>query len=385
MAASLKSRYGPEIPERIARMISRVHPAFSRRAFLRDALEGYEALELMSRGRHIAAALRKHLPESVPRTLKILLDSLEPPQSSAGASGLAPFLYLPYTCFVADYALEHFTAAMRAQHALTQRFTAEFSIRPFIEKYPQRTWAQLRAWATDPSPHVRRLVSEGTRPRLPWAPRLRVWQRTPELTLELLELLKDDPSAYVRRSVANHLNDIGKDHPRLLVATAKRWLKGASAERAWIVRHALRSAIKHGDPGALGVIGYAATAEVGIRGVRMMPRRARIGAEVTIAINLANKTANAQHVLADLRVHFVKANGKTRPKVFKLKSFELAPGGSIRLGKTLSLANLTTRRHYPGAHRVELLLNGRARPLGAFVLSGPVNPAQARPNRLPRD
>ena len=368
MAEPLKNSYGPEIPRRIAAMIAEVHPAFPKAAFLRDALTGYEALELMPRGRHIAQALRSHLPQNVPAALDILLASLDAPRGDAGGS-LASFLFMPHTVYVAHYALEHFEAAMRAQHALTQRFTAEFSIRHFIEKYPERTLEQLRVWTGDPSPHVRRLVSEGTRPRLPWAPRLRALQRDPRPALELLELLKDDPELYVRRSVANHLNDIGKDHPALLAAVAKRWLKNASPERAWIVRHALRSAIKRGEAGALAVSGFGARAEVAVRKAEVTPARVRIGGKLHIAFDLVNKLPRSQRVLADLRVHYMKSNGKTGPKVFKLKTVELAPRASLHFEKTLSLADLTTRRHYPGRHRVEVLLNGRALALGEFLLA----------------
>ena len=366
MAASLKSQYGPEIPLRIADMIVRVHAAFPKRAFLHDALNGYEALELMPRGRHIARALRSHLPQDVPAALDILLASIEPPRHETEGSGLASFLYLPHTVYVAEYALDHFDHAMRAQHLLTQRFTAEFSIRPFIEKYPERTLAQLRVWTKDPSPHVRRLVSEGTRPRLPWASRLRALQRNPQPALELLELLKDDPALYVRRSVANHLNDIGKDHPALLTATARRWLKDAGPERAWIVRHALRSAIKRGDAGALAVSGFGAKAEVAVRGKSVTPQRARIGGAVTIAFELVNRLPRKQRVLVDLRVQYMKASGKTSPKVFKLKTIELAPKAALQFEKKLSLADLTTRKHHPGRHAVEVLLNGRAVSIGEF-------------------
>ena len=169
---------------------------------------------------------------------------------------MAAFLYMPHLFFVARHGLDHFEDSMRAQHALTQLFTAEYSIRAFLEKHPGATLARLREWTADPSHHVRRLVSEGTRPRLPWAPRLRAFQKDPRPVLELLELLKDDPELYVRRSVANNLNDIGKDHPALLTAVAKRWLRGASPERRWIVSHALRSAVKRADAGALGALGY---------------------------------------------------------------------------------------------------------------------------------
>lgn len=369
MAEPLKNRYGPEIPARIADRIARVHATFPKRAFLRDALDGYEALELMPRGRHIARALRTHLPQEVPAALEILLASVEPPRSETEGSSLAPFLYLPHTMYVADYALDHFDAAMRAQHLLTQRFTAEFSIRPFIEKYPERTLALLRTWTRDPSPHVRRLVSEGTRPRLPWAPRLRALQKNPHPALELLELLKDDPELYVRRSVANHLNDIGKDHSQLLNTTARRWLKDAGPERAWIVRHALRSAIKRGDAGALAVSGYGARAEVAVRRKAITPQRARIGGAVTIVFDLMNKLPRRQRILADLRVHYMKANGKTAPKVFKLKTVELAASASLHFEKKLSLADLTTRKHYPGTHSVEVLLNGSAVKIGEFQVT----------------
>ena len=368
MAEPLKNHYGPEIPRRIARMIAQVHPAFPQAAFLRDALDGYEALELMPRGRHIARALRRHLPQEVPAALDILLASLDAPHGDDSSGPLASFLFLPHTVYVAEYAIDHFEPAMRAQHALTRRFTAEFSIRPFIEKHPQRTLAVLRGWARDPSPHVRRLVSEGTRPRLPWAPRLRALQRDPRPALELLELLKDDPELYVRRSVANHLNDIGKDHPALLNAVAKRWLKGASPERAWIVRHALRSAIKRGDPGALAVSGFGAKAEVSVRKAAVTPQRVNIGGRVNISFELANRKAKPQRVLADLRVHYAKAGGKTSAKVFKLKTVELGPKEILGFARTLSLADLTTRKHHPGRHRVEVLLNGRAVALGEFLL-----------------
>ena len=368
MAEPLKNQYGPAIPRRIAAMIAQVYPAFPKAAFLRDALAGYEALELMPRGRHIAAALHKHLPQDVPAALDILLASLDAPRDDISGA-MASFLFMPHTVYVATHALDHFEEAMRAQHALTQRFTAEFSIRPFIERDQARTLARLREWTRDPSEHVRRLVSEGTRPRLPWAPRLRALQRDPRPALDLLELLKDDPSLYVRRSVANHLNDIGKDHPELLNTVAKRWLKGASAERAWIVRHALRSAIKRGDAGALAVSGFGKRAEVTVRKATVAPERVATGGKVRIAFELLNRLPGQQRVLVDLRVHYIRSNGQSAPKVFKLRTVELAPREAQAFAKNLSLADLSTRRHYPGVHQVEVLLNGRAVALGEFRLA----------------
>jgi 3-methyladenine DNA glycosylase AlkC len=368
MAEPLKNRYGADVPRAIAAMISAVYPGFKSAMFVREVLAGYDALELMPRGKKIAQALRRHLPEDYESALAILLDSLDQPHGRDTSLTLGSFLYLPHTMFVAEFGLAHFEASMRAQHALTQRFTAEFSIRPFLEQHPDATLRQLEKWASDPSPHVRRLVSEGTRPRLPWAPRLRQFQADPTPVLALLELLNDDPELYVRRSVANSLNDIGKDHPELLSRVAKAWLKDASAERTWVVRHALRSAIKRGDGGALKVMGFGKTAKVAVGNIQITPGAAVMGAAVTIAFELTNKQARTQNLLVDLAVHFVKANGQARAKVFKLKTLELAPGQTARFAKKLPLAERTTRKHYPGDHNVDVILNGQAQALGAFEL-----------------
>ncbi|MDZ4702003.1 MAG: hypothetical protein SH809_19995 [Rhodothermales bacterium] len=209
MAEPLKNQYGPEIPRKIAGMIAPVYPAFDREGFLQSALDGYEALELLPRGRHIAKALRRHLPDEYPAAIDLLIASLGPKLEGTESFGMAPFLYLPHVFFVMDYGVDHFEPSMRAQYEITQRFSAEYSIRAYLEHHPEATLARLRQWVDDPSPHVRRLVSEGTRPLLPWASRLRAFQRDPSPVIELLELLKDDPELYVRRSVANNLNDIG--------------------------------------------------------------------------------------------------------------------------------------------------------------------------------
>ena len=368
MAEALKNQLGPDVPQAICRMVKAVYPAFDEAAFLHDALHGYDALALMPRGQHIAHALKVHLPGDFEQAIAILLASLAQPHGRDAGLSLASFLFLPHTQFVATYGLAHFEASMQAQYALTQRFTAEFSIRPFLEQHPQATLARLRQWAFDASPQVRRLVSEGTRPRLPWASRLREFQKDPAPVLALLELLKDDVDLYVRRSVANNLNDIGKDHPVLLTQTAQRWLDGAGTERQWIVRHALRSAVKRGEAGALAVLGFGQAAQVTVRDAAIVPTQAVMGTSVALRCELHNPQAHAQRVLVDFCVHYIKANGQPKPKVFKLTTVDLAAGDTLRLSKRLSLSEMSTRKHYPGTHRVELLLNGAPHPLGSFEL-----------------
>ncbi|MFZ4285521.1 DNA alkylation repair protein [Variovorax sp. HJSM1_2] len=368
MATALKDQYGHDVPKAIARMIVAVHPRFPAKAFEQDALTGYDTLGLMPRGQHIANALQRHLPADYATAVQILLDSADQPHGRAPGLSLASFLYLPHTQFVATFGLGHFEESMAAQHALTQRFTAEFSIRPFLQQHPEATLKRLAQWTQDPSEHVRRLVSEGSRPRLPWAGRLRVFQKDPTPVLALLDKLKDDPALYVRRSVANNLNDIGKDHPAVLEHTARAWLKGATPERQWIVQHALRSAVKRAEPGALAVLGFGTAASARVAQASISPARAAIGETLQISFDVTNTAATPQRVLVDFAIHYIKANGQARPKVFKLKTLELQPHETVRLGKRVSLAEMTTRKHYPGSHCVEVLLNGQAQALGSFEL-----------------
>lgn len=375
MAEALKHLLHAGVPPQIAAMLHSAWPAFDRAAFVADVAPGYEALALMPRGQRIAQALHRHLPPAYPEALAILVASMGPPmgldaagEPVASGSGHSAFLYLPHSLFIAQHGLGHFEASMAAQHALTQRFTAEFCIRPYLEHHPEATLARLLAWTADPSAHVRRLASEGARPRLPWAPRLRAFVRDPAPLLPLLERLKDDPSSYVRRSVANHLNDIGKDHPALLTAVARRWLRDAPAPRQRLVRHALRFAVKRGDADALAVLGLAHAVDLAVQQVRIAPAQARIGGAVAIALALHNPGPKAQRVLADLRVHYAKADGRHSAKVFKLKTLDLPAGATQPLHKRLSLQQMSTRRHHPGLHRVELVLNGRAQALGQFEL-----------------
>ena len=255
----LRDVLGSEAVEYLAHNVSLVHPKFDGASFRQLALAGLEPLGLMERGPHLASALRQSLPSKYSQAIEILLASLTPPLTQTDGNGLAVFFYHAHTSFVAANGLDPshnagedpFDTSMRAQYELTQRFSAEFSIRPFLIQHQDRTLAKLIKWTSDPSPHVRRLCSEGTRPRLPWGKRIQAFIANPEPTLPILEALKDDGSLYVRRSVANHLGDIAKDHPEQVFALCECWLKGATAERKWLIRHAVRHPAKMKDKTAL--------------------------------------------------------------------------------------------------------------------------------------
>jgi 3-methyladenine DNA glycosylase AlkC len=337
----------------------------------------FEQLGLMDRGRRLSVVLGQFLPNDFRQAAPLLVQTMGRPMGlDTRGEPVAPgdvassFYHLPHSMYIAEHGLDHLPEAMQAQHALTQRFTAEFSLRPFLQAHTQATLAHLTQWASDPSAHVRRAVSEATRPRLPWAARLPDFVRDPSPVLPLLTRLRDDSSSYVRRSVANHLNDIGKDHPELLTGTARQWLDDAPvpASRQALLRHALRTAIKRGDAQALALFGHGQASVLKIQSANITPSKARIGDSVTLHCTLHNPTAQAASALADWRVFYVKANGTLSPKVFKGSTVQIGAHGHSVLEKTLSLRQMSTRTHHPGRHTVEIVLNGHAHSIGHFDL-----------------
>jgi 3-methyladenine DNA glycosylase AlkC len=368
MAEPLKHFFNAPLVRSLAVELRRAYPALRTKSFVAACVDGLESLELIQRGWHIAEAMHAHLPRPFARAAEILVESLGPEHARIESSGMAPFRYLPHVLFVQKYGLEDFEPAIRLQYELTKRFSAESSIRAFLVRYPEATYARLQEWARDGNVHVRRLVSEGTRPRLPWAPRLRAFQEDPQPVIALLELLKDDPERYVQRSVANNLNDIAKDHPELAVETCDRWSIGAPPGRLWIVKHALRSLVKKGHRGALETMGVGGTPRVSLSTIRLRPRRLAIGDALRFGFEITSTSRKSQALLIDYAVHYVKANGATRPKVFKLRKITLPARERVELSGSLSFADLTTRTHHPGRHQIDALINGIAYPLGAVDL-----------------
>lgn len=366
MAASLGHLFDARVVRSIASDLRRADPRFDEMGFVEASVRGLAPLALTARGAHVGDVLRRFLPGDTSEALAVLERSLEPIAADGGL-GPAPFRYLAHAAFVGRHGLADFEGAMRFQHALTQRFTAEWSIRSFLEHRPDETLARLRVWASDPSVHVRRLVSEGSRPRLPWAPRLERFVRDPSPTIELLERLKDDPERYVQRSVANHLNDIAKDHPARAAALGAAWMRGASASRRYVVTHGLRTLVKAGDPAALSVLGAGEKPRVRVQKVVLSPRRVPIGEKLRLSFDVVGTSRKEQALVVDYAVHFVKKRGTTA-KVFKLKRVTLGPGARVTCRGTVSFAVHSTRKPSPGKHTIEARINGVVFPLGAVAV-----------------
>ena len=369
MATPLKHLVATELVEQLANNIHLHMTAFDRAGFMQRFQDQYLDLELMPRCHLIADCLHDFLPSDYLVGIEVIMNSLGPVHPSTSDFSDISFLHLPFSLYVGKYGLDHFQTSMHAQYEITQRFSAEFSIRAFIERYPNQCFKLFETWVQDPNPHIRRLVSEGTRPRLPWASRLRDLQADPTPLLPILEALKDDPDLYVRRSVANNLNDIGKDHPQWVYKLLAQWQKTSNTQRDWVINHALRSAVKRCEPEALALLGYTGAKGVALSNQKITPDQTAIGTPVAISTTLSNHGKITKALMVDFAVHYIKANGKPRPKVFKWKQMEMAPGSSKALSKKLNLSDLSTRTHYAGEHRVDIIINGEWFELGTFELS----------------
>jgi 3-methyladenine DNA glycosylase AlkC len=374
MAEAFKNLINPGTVDRAGHHLRRVWAGFDRQRFERIASAGLDSLEFKARAMQLADALEATLPGDFARAAGYIEASLAPTTplddrgepvglasgdgAAAADDGLRGWVVWSLAEFVARRGMDDVPRALACLHALTQRFSAEFAIRPFIQRHPEAVFTTLHRWLDDPSAHVRRLISEGSRPRLPWGLRLQALVADPSPCLPLLRALQDDPSAYVRRSVANHLNDIAKDHPERVADWVRTQLPGASAERHALLRHASRGLVKQGHAPTLAAWGLPQGFE-GRAVLRLSAPRARIGEGIGLSLALRSTAPAEQPLLIDYLVHHVRANGRTSAKVFKGWKTTLAAGASQTFSKRHSLRPVTTRTLYPGRHRIEVQINGQ--------------------------
>ena len=332
-------------------------------------MRGLARLELKPRVGHVAAQLATFLPRDYGRALAIVVRASERWDRGDDEDPLRGFAAWPLFHFIEHHGAGDFTRSMAALHSMTHLFSAEFAVRPFIACYPERAFAVLRRWTKDESEHVRRLASEGARSRLPWATRVPALIDDPSPVLALLDRLKDDPALYVRRSVANNLNDIAKDHPDRVIDVCEAWLDGASKERRWIVQHATRTLVKSGHPRVWALLGFTRRPQVEVSKIAVSPRRVRVGDEVSFSFHLASTARIGQRLVVDYAVWFVKASGGSSRKVFKLKIVKVAPRQVTTLSCRHSFRKISTRMYHPGQHAIEILVNGNVEGRAEFALS----------------
>lgn len=358
-APALKEIFNAERLRHIATEAHAVFPAFPIDRFIALCREGLDGLSLMARLRRVTEALHATLPADYHAALPILRQLA--PRLNSG------FVTMVLPDYVALYGHEDFDASMEALAFFTTFGSSEFAVRHFLRRDVERSLKAMQRWARDENEHVRRLASEGSRPRLPWSFKLDAVIADPSLTAGIIETLKADPSRYVRKSVANHLNDIAKDNPDWLLERIEGWPRD-NAATAWIARHALRTLIKRGDRRALAIIGAGEAAEVGVATFIIAPRAIALGGSVTLSIGLRSTAARAQRLVVDYAVHYVKKSGATAAKVFKLRTIDLAPGEAVNIIHRQTVRDFTTRAHHPGRHKVTLLVNGEVLAASAFDL-----------------
>ncbi|WP_438752572.1 DNA alkylation repair protein [Pararhizobium sp. O133] len=364
MPEPLKNLLHPALVRSMAGHIAQHSTSFDSDRFVERASRDMDRLELMQRALQIRDALGETLPEDFEKAAAILSASL--PQD--GRAGITGWALLPISQFVAQNGLGHFDLSLELLKQLTPHFTAEFGIRPFIHADQTRALKTIGGWVSHPNHHVRRLASEGTRPRLPWAMRLPALMRDPQPILPILTALLDDPEDYVRRSVANSLNDIAKDHPALVAAFVGRHISGASSERRQLLRHASRTLLKKGDAMALANFGFAPS--TGIRATLSIDNDVvNFGNSLAFSLTVTNDDDASQQLMIDYAIHHRKANGSLAPKVFKWKSLTLKPGETIDMARSHAMRAITTRQYYPGGHRIEILINGAVLACGDFTLT----------------
>lgn len=349
MAEALKHWFDAARFAALADVFAAVAPGFDRGRFLAEATHGLDSLALLARLRRGTEALRAALPGSYLATLPVL--------RAAAPRIEHPFVGMLLPDFVGRYGREHPAESLEALYYLTRYSSGEFAVREFLRRDLHGTLRVMAGWAEDENEHVRRLASEGSRPRLPWSFRLDALVADPAPTVPILDRLRADPSLYVRKSVANHLNDISKDHPEWMLVRLRGW-DLAHPHTAWIAKRAARSLIKAGHAGALGLFRFDVKPAVRVEGFALARRRLRLGQALEFSGTLVSTARRPQRLAVDYVVHYVKQRGGTAPKVFKLTEVELAPRGAVTVAKRQVLRDFTTRKHHGGRHRVELQVNG---------------------------
>ncbi|PKH84924.1 DNA alkylation repair protein [Pseudomonas sp. Choline-02u-1] len=356
-APALKEIFNAERLQHIADEMSAVYPAFKAKTFLKHAQDGLAELSVMQRMARVSKSLHAVLPLDYEDSLEVLFE-LAPRLNSGFVS-----MCLPH--YVASYGAHAFDTSIDALKYFTAFGSSEFAIRYFLRSDLERSLERMHDWTRDENHHVRRLASEGSRPRLPWSFRLEAVQADPQLAAGILDQLKADESLYVRKSVANHLNDVTKVHPQWVLDTIEGWSL-ENKHTAWIAKHALRSLIKQGDVRALTVIGAGAKAEVELLDVRVEPAVVRLGEAITLSFTVKSMVAHEQRLVIDYAIEYVKANGGVSRKVFKLKTLGLAGFGTEVVRRNQVIKDFTTRKHFAGRHGVQVMVNGEVLGSAAF-------------------
>ncbi len=365
----LRDVFSTQAVENLAKVIKINYSVFDEAGFVTTICQKMPDLQFGERSNLITDSLYEYLPKDFPLAIEILIDSLMPEISGqAGETEWERFIIMPQCAYVSRYGKAHYDLAMNALYEMTKRFSAEGDLRTFVELEPEKSLEILHRWAEDPNVHVRRLVSEGTRPRLPLGKRLKLFIQNPKPLFSLLEKLKNDPELYVRRSLANNLNDIAKDNPDLVVETLERWQTENTPEMDWLIRHATRTLIKQGHPGALKLLGSYHEAAINITSFTLQQSSLQLGESLDFSLILNSTGEAPQQLIIDYVVYYMKKNGNHAPKVFKWTKRILQPDETLKISRKQHFRPISTRQYYSGTHHIAIQVNGKELEQRSFKL-----------------
>ena len=351
----LKNRYHKKFFNDFSKVLEKTVSGFDRKQFLKLIFtKEWKDLELKDRMKHIAVALHEFMPKDFSKAATIIEKTTEELLENGGEKLALEYMLLPE--YIEKYGIEHPERAMKAMETVTTLSSCEFTIRPFILKYNKLIISQLRKWTKHKNHHIRRLASEGCRPRLPWAMALPPLKNDPTPILPILENLKNDPSEYVRRSVANNINDIAKDNPDMVIAIAKKW-KGISKETDWVIKHGSRTLLKQGHPEILKYYGLGHEG-LEVSNFKIQTPKVAIGEYLEFSFTLKNTDTKPRTVRLEYGLYYLKKNGQHNRKVFKISERELADGEVLEVKRKQSFKLISTRVFYVGAHRLSVIVNG---------------------------
>lgn len=361
-----KNIFNSQYIDKLSEQLSQNYSSFKADEFKR-LVPSLKKLELKDRVRLISHHLQINLPSDYKKAIAILIKSLHSPKNPNGIEG---FTTWPLLQFIEDYGLDDFETSFKAMFEMTQRFSAEFAIRPFIKKDPDYCFSIFNQWVNHENEHIRRLCSEGTRPNLPWGMKVESIHNNLKRGIKLISKLKDDPSLYVRKSVANHLNDISRIDEELFIKTLHTWnTKKIKDERKWILRHATRTLLKKGHPEALAFHGYNPKLNIEYKAISFKPKSIKEGDKVKLNFKTKIQSPNEQEkVIMDYIIHYLKKDGSHSKKAFRFKDGEIETNAWNELSKEIHFKAVTTRKHYPGKHFISILINGIESKKLAFTL-----------------
>jgi 3-methyladenine DNA glycosylase AlkC len=364
MGSLLKDIYSPSFYNSFSDILIQTVPSFDKQRFIKRIYqEGFEDKELKERMKHTTEVLHEFLPADYEKAIRLIEKTINSLRK-AGYGEALEFIFFPD--YLATYGLDHYETSVKALEFVTQFITCEFAVRPFILKYGDKMLQQMQAWSLHKSEKVRRLSSEGSRPRLPWAMAIPFLKKDPTPILPILENLKQDPSESVRRSVANNLNDIAKDNPAVVIDIAAKW-KGISKETDAIIKHGSRTLLKQGHKDILQHYGLDST-HVDLTDFTILTPKVKTGDSLEFSFVIRNKDAQPQTIRLEYGVHYLKQNGALSKKVFKISEKIYAPGEQVKIHRKQSFRLITTRVFYPGKHQLSIIINGAEYPAKAFEL-----------------